>query len=323
MTALSTVVKATVWRNGTESTLELVAGKNVAKKLAVSALPRGKETRHGTKIAFQLDGQYLPDATSLTPSYEAVRRLLHERAYLNTGLRLHLKYGTNKSETFYEKDGIASYVANMAGDKRIFNTVVHMFNDKVEEVGVEIALGWTSSFGRDNVVGYCNCIRQTEGGTHIQGLRMALPGVVRAYITANDLIPKKDKDLNVEGGDCFDGVYAIVSIKHKSPVFKGQHKSKITNGDAQGAVQKAVNAFLPQWMEENPKEAKLLCNRAIAAAKARIAASKARDQVRKQDAGTFGMKNFGKLKDCSSRDAQYNELFVVEGKYTIALVKSL
>ena len=137
---------------------------------------------------------------------------------------------------------------------------------------------------------------------------------MRAYIEANSLLSAKDKDLKVEGPDCFEGVVAIVSIKHRSPVFKGQSKGSLSNSDAQGAVQKAVNAGLTQWLEENPKEAKALSARAIAAAKARIAASKAREQVRKQDAGTFGMKNFGKLKDCSSKNASSNELFIVEGK---------
>jgi DNA gyrase subunit B len=142
---------------------------------------------------------------------------------------------------------------------------------------------------------------------------MALPGAVRSYIEANSILTSKDKDLKIEGPDCFEGVYAIVSIRHRSPVFKGQAKTVLANSDAQGAVQKAVNAGLAQWLEENPKEAKALAQRAVAAAKARVAASKAREQVRKQDAGTFGMKNFGKLKDCSSKDAAGNELFIVEG----------
>ena len=312
MTALSAEAIATVWRDG-EHTLAFSDAKTTGK-IKTAPMPKERAGKTGTRIQFRLDGKYLPDATALVPPRDVVQRLLRERAYLNTGLKLHLKYGAEKVETFKEADGIASYVRDMTAGKRIFDAVPHLFNEKTEEIGVEVALGWTSAFGRDNTTGYCNCIRQSEGGTHVQGLRIALPGVVRKYIEDNDLIPKKDKDLAVEASDCFDGVYAIVSIKHKAPVFKGQHKGKITNGDAQGAVQKCVNSGLAQWLEENPKEAKALSARAIAAAKARIAASKAREQVRKQDAGTFGMKNFGKLKDCSSKDPVKNELFIVEGK---------
>lgn len=284
------------------------------QKLSSEALPRGKETLTGTKIEFRLDESVFKDATSTIPERENLRRMLRERAYLNPGLRLYLKWGSEKEELFHEKEGIDAYVSAIAGDKKLFPKVAHFENSADSDVRVSVAVGWTSNYSRDAVQGFCNCVRQPEGGTHVQGLRMALPGVVRAYIEANSILSSKDKDLKIEGADCFEGVVAIVSIKHKSPVFKGQAKSSLSNSDAQGAVQKAVNAGLAQWLEENPKEAKALAQRAVAAAKARIAASKAREQVRKQDAGTFGMKNFGKLKDCSSKDPVKNELFIVEGK---------
>jgi len=119
-----------------------------------------------------------------------------------------------------------SLVQELAGDKVLFKKVAHFENEADADVRVAVAVAWTSGYGRDNVQGFCNIVRQPEGGTHVQGLRMALPMAVRKYIDDNGLIPAKDKDLKVEGPDCFEGVYALVSIKHKSPVFKGQAKSK-------------------------------------------------------------------------------------------------
>lgn len=312
VTATSTDLKATVWRDGKEYTLEFKTSK-VVKGIASSKLPKGKERLTGTKIEFRLDGTVFKDADSLVPSRDSLARMLRERAYLNPGLRLYFQWGKEKEELFHEKDGIDAYVAMLAGESMLFKKVAHFENPEDSDIRVSVAVGWTSNYGRDGVQGFTNCVRQPEGGTHVQGLRMALPQVVRAYIDANNLIPAKEKDLKVEAPDCFEGVQAIVSIKHRSPVFKGQSKGSLSNSDAQGAVQRAVNAGLAQWLEENPKEAKTLAARAISAAKARVAASKARDQVRKQDAGSFGMRSFGKLADCSSRNPEETEIFVVEG----------
>jgi DNA gyrase subunit B len=313
VTALSSHLKATVWRDGKEHTLVFNSAR-VVQKLDSKKVPKGHESRTGTMIEFRLDPARFPDASSTVPVRERLQRMLRERAYLNPGLKLYLRWKGEKEELFHEKSGIDAYVAEMSGDSRIFPKVAHFENDAGSEIRVAVAIAWTKGYSRDNTHGFCNCVRQPDGGTHVQGLRMALPGAVRSYIEANSILTSKDKDLKIEGPDCFEGVYAIVSIRHRSPVFKGQAKTVLANSDAQGAVQKAVNAGLTQWLEENPKEAKALAQRAVAAAKARVAASKAREQVRKQDAGTFGMKNFGKLKDCSSKDASKNELFVVEGK---------
>jgi DNA gyrase subunit B len=136
--------------------------------------------------------------------------------------------------------------------------------------------------------------------------------VIRSYVLANKLIAVKDGDLTIEARDVAEGMHAIVSIRHKEPVFKGQAKTKLGNSDAQGAVQKLVNAKLAQWLEENPKEARCVGMKAVVAARARVAASKAREQVRDQ-AGPSGMRKFGKLADCSVRDPARTEVFIVEG----------
>jgi DNA gyrase subunit B len=313
VTATSSHLKATVWRDGEEHVIEFKDAKRV-KDLVSTQLPKGvNRTRTGTKIEFKLDPNVFKNSTSTIPTHENVSRMLRERAYLNPGLSLHLRWGTDKEEIFYEKDGIGAYVLKMADDKTLFKKFAYFENDPSSDVKVAIAISWTNGYSRDNVQGFCNCVRQSEGGTHVQGIRMALPIVIRSYIEQNNLLMVKDKNLKIEGPDCFEGTISIVSVKHKSPVFKGQAKSSLSNGDVQGAVMKAINAEFARWLEENPKEAKVIASKAIAAAKARLAASKAREQVRKQDAGSFGLKNVAKLKDCSNKKAEEIELFIVEG----------
>jgi DNA gyrase subunit B len=310
VTATSRNMIATVRREGFTYTLRFkdsVRVKSLEKKKRAPG-----ENDSGTEITFQLDPAIFVDATSMIPSREVLRRALHERAYLNPGLKLSLRWGNEPIEVFYEKNGIEAYVASLAKDKTLFSKIAH-FKSVDSPVEVDVAIVWTSGFGKDGVIGFCNCIRQKDGGTHLQGLKMALPGVIRNYVERNNMLNGKDRDIKIEAADCFEGVLATVSIRHRSPVFKGQSKSYLASGDAQGAVQKAVNSGMGTWLEENPKEAKILIARIVAAAKARIAAGKAREQSRKQENGTFSLRNFGKLKDCASRDIERNELLIVEG----------
>lgn len=310
--ALSSHLRATVWRDGGEHVL-IFNNSVPTGPLQTTPLKGSAAKRTGTRIEFRLDPKYFPDAESAVPDRDALRTMLKERAYLNQGIRFEFTWGEEDVEIFYEEQGIAAYVEELAGDKRLFKKTAYFESAPDADIGVNVALTWTSSFGRDTVNGFCNCIRQPDGGTHIQGLRMSLPGIVRKYIEDNNILTAKEKDIKIEGTDCFEGVYAIVSIKHMKPVYKGQGKSFLSNSDAQGAVQRAVNAGLTAWFEENPKEARAVAKRAISAAKARIAASKAREQIRKQDAGSMGLRNFGKLKDCSSDDNTVTELFICEG----------
>ena len=313
LTALSDSLQVSVRRgDGKVSSIRFEHGVKQGD-IATTKLSSPTDYKTGTSITWKLSKKFLPDATNLQISREAIRRMLRERSYMNAGLRLTLKWEDDKVESFYEKDGLAAFVLSLAGDGVLFKKASHFTNEAGSELPVEVAVAWTGSFGRDNLQGFCNCVRQPDGGTHLQGLRMSLPGVIRSYIEVNGLLVGKDKDIKIESSDCFEGVYALVAVRHRNPVFKGQAKTAIANTDIQGAVQKTVNAGLAQWLEENPKEAKVICQRVIAAAKARIAASKAREQVRKQDAGVVGMKNFGKLKDCSSKESIFNELFIVEG----------
>lgn len=225
VTALSSHLKATVWRDAKEHTLVFNDAK-VVQKLDTKKAAKGHETRTGTMIEFRLDPARFPDATSTVPARERLQRMLRERAYLNPGLKLYLRWKGEKEELFHEKSGIDAYVSELAGDGKIFPKVAHFDNAADSEIRVSVALAWTKGYGRDNVLGFCNCVRQPDGGTHVTGLRLAMPGIVRSYIESNGLLTAKDKDLKIEGPDCFEGVYAIVSIKHRSPVFKGQAKGK-------------------------------------------------------------------------------------------------
>lgn len=310
VTALSSWVIANVWRNGKKYTLEFVDSAVVTPLTEEKSVPA---KRTGTAITFSPNPVYMKDATMMVPAKDVLIELLKERAYLNPNITLNLNYD-GEEFTFKEDTGIGGYVQEMMDGKSIFKKQCFFPEADYNGVKVSFAIGWTGGVSRDNIIGYCNSIRQSEGGTHVQGLRMALPGVVRSYIEKNDVFSKKDSGIVIDAADCFEGTYGIVSIKHLSPSFRGQHKSKLSNGDAQGAVQRAINQSFTVWMEENPVEAKQICMRALSAAKARIAASKAREQVRKQDMnGTMGMRNFGKLADCESKDPSITELFIVEG----------
>ena len=312
--ATSTHLIATVFRDNKAYTLKFEKGRRVGD-MGVSKLPTHiPKGTTGTRIQFHLDTTVFVDATSNVPSEAALVEMIRTRTFLNPELRVHLSYKGN-NQTFSEPEGISGYIKNIMGEKSVSKKLFTYSHDISEEneIGVNIAIGWMNSYSRDNVFGFCNSVHQYDGGTHIQGLRMALPSLVRKYIEDNSILTQKDKDLKIEGHDCFEGLVGAIAIKHRAPTFKGQHKSSLSNGDVQGVVQRAINTYFAQWLEENPKEARMICNRAIAAAKARIAAVKAREQVRKQDSGSLGMRSFGKLKDCESRDNTVNELFIVEG----------
>jgi DNA gyrase subunit B len=310
ITALSLFVTVVVKRDGHSHTLEFLNAK-VRGKLKSEPLPRGRTAETGTDISFGLDARLFPDAASVVVSEERVRRTLRSRAYLNPGLKLHLRYDGKKSEEFFEPDGMAAFVREAVGPEALFPKACSLDNGDNSGIRVFVGLGWSSGHG-GSVQGFCNSILQPDGGTHVQGLQMGLPGVVRNYVVANKMIPAKESDLTIEPKDCWEGVHAIVAVRHREPVFKGQSKSRLSNGDAMGAVQRLVNAKLAQWMEENPKEARCVASKAVTAARARTAAARAREQVRKADSGGWS-KSFGKLADCSGRNPEDNELFVCEG----------
>ena len=197
VTALSSHLKATVWRDAKEHTLVFNDAK-VVQKLDTKKAAKGHETRTGTMIEFRLDPARFPDATSTVPARERLQRMLRERAYLNPGLKLYLRWKGEKEELFHEKSGIDAYVSELAGDGKIFPKVAHFDNAADSEIRVSVALAWTKGYGRDNVLGFCNCVRQPDGGTHVTGLRLAMPGIVRSYIESNGLLTAKDKDLKID-----------------------------------------------------------------------------------------------------------------------------
>jgi DNA gyrase subunit B len=227
VTATSTYLKATVWRDGQEHTIEFRSAKRI-RDIESAVLERNKK-RTGTKIEFILDPIVFKDASSMIPGREALQRMLRERAYLNPGLTLRLKWkdetGT-KDEVFREERGLDAFIESLAGDKVLFKKVAHFENPEDSEIRVAIAVAWTSGYGRDSIQGFCNCVRQPEGGTHVQGVRMALPQIVRGYIENNNLVSVKERDLKIEAPDCFEGVMVLVAIRHRSPVFKGQSKGR-------------------------------------------------------------------------------------------------
>jgi DNA gyrase subunit B len=308
--AMSEWLEATVWRDGKEHQLSFRDGR-VHGPMRVADLPKKDAKRTGTRIEFKLNPARFPDATSTVISEEAARRMCQQRAFLNPGLWIVVKYGDRPEWVFNEPNGIQAYAEQMQGKDPLFKKVAH-FDNRVELPGVQVsvALAWRNA-PHSEILAFCNSVNQRDGGTHVTGLKMSLPQAIKAYVLANKLIPAKEQDLSIEPKDCFEGVQAIVSIRHVEPVFKGQDKTALGNGDVQGAVQRLINSALPQWLEENPKEARLIGAKAVTAARAREAAARAREGVQKME--SFGLSRAGKLADCSSRDPELTELFIVEG----------
>lgn len=314
--ATSTGMTVVVMREGKRTTLTLEKGVVVGGVTSVK-LPKKDAALTGTSITFRFDPEVFTDTPANGPRQEVLRTMLVERSFLCSGLQLEFQWHDQPMEVFKTDGGLAALVAKQLGDDAppSITRVIPLLRGTEGDIPVEVALMWTSKFDRPVVNGYTNIVRQPDGGTHVQGLRMALPGVLRKYIKEKSILGVRDKDLVIEPSDCFEGVSAVVSIRHTAPAFRGQAKTSLSNTDAQGAVQRVVNTELASWLEANPRDAKLICQRVIIAAKGRVAAAKSRDATRslKKESSAMLMQASGKLAECGSRDPEATELFIVEG----------
>ena len=210
--------------------------------------------------------------------------------------------------TYHEPEGIIGFIKDMNRSKETVHDVI-FFSGESEGISVEVAFQYVNEF-HENVLGFCNNIYNSEGGTHLTGFKTQFTNVINTY--ARELNILKEKDANFTGADVRNGMTAVVSIKHPDPRFEGQTKTKLGNSEVSGAVNQAVGEALTYYLEEHPKEAKQIVDKVILAATARIAARKARESVqRKSPMGGGGLP--GKLADCSSRNPEECELFLVEG----------
>ena len=273
----------------------------------------GGTEHRGTNVTFSPDGEIFE---TLIYKYETLASRLKELSYLNSGLTLSLEDereqnedGSNRGETFYSEGGLKEFVKHLDESRTpIIQTPIHV-TGKEENVEVEVALQYNTGY-QENIFSYVNNINTREGGTHVNGFRMAVSREFKKYAEENGLF-KKVK-FNISSDDFREGLTAIVSVKVPEPQFKGQTKGELGNSEVRGIVSRAVGEVLNYYLEENPKDAKRIVDKVILAATARHAARKAREAVQRKNVLAGGGLP-GKLSDCSSKDPAESEIFLVEG----------
>lgn len=306
--ALSTDLKATVHRNGVIVEQEF--------KIGVPQYPArevGKTNKRGTIIHFQ------PDASIFTTTeykYETIANRLREMSFLNAGIRIFLtdlrekeEDGSYKSDEFFSEGGLVEFVEYLDSSREKIIAEPIYIEALDGEVPVQVAMSYNNSY-TENVVSYVNTINTYEGGTHVTGFRRALTRTLKSYADKSGMLDKIKID--VAGDDFREGLTAVISVKVAEPQFEGQTKTKLGNSEVSGSVDSAVSETLQFWLEEHPREAKIIVGKVILAAQARHAARKAREMVqRKNVLGGGGLP--GKLADCANSDPTVCELYLVEG----------
>ena len=264
--------------------------------------------------------QFWPDPTIFTTTtykYDILANRMRELAYLNAGITItltdlrHDEEGQTRREVFHSKDGLKEFVRYIDSSRvHLFDDVIYLNTEK-QGIPIEVAIMYNTSYS-ENIHSYVNNINTIEGGTHLAGFRQALTRVLKKY--AEDTAAKQIEKAKVEiaGEDFREGLTAVISIKVAEPQFEGQTKTKLGNSEVTGAVNQAVGEALTYYLEEHPKEAKLIVDKVILAATARIAARKARESVQRKSPMSGGGLP-GKLADCSEKDPARCELFLVEG----------
>ena len=306
--ALSTHMTTQVFRNGKIYQQEYECGHPLypVKEIGTSDIT-------GTRQ------QFWPDNTIFTDTvynYEILATRMRELAYLNAGIKITLtdlrvkdEENNAKMEIFYSEEGLKEFVRYIDSSREhLVNDVIYINTEK-QGTPVEVAIMYNTSYN-ENIHSYVNNINTIEGGTHLAGFRRALTRTLKKYADDNKMLEKAK--VEIAGDDFREGLTAVISIKVAEPQFEGQTKTKLGNSEVMGAVDQAVGEALNYYLEEHPKEAKMVVDKVILAAQARVAARKARESVqRKSPMSGGGMP--GKLADCSSKDPEECELFLVEG----------
>jgi len=306
--AVSEWFTAEVRRDGKLHQMRFSRGKTTQELKVI-----GEATSTGTKITFMPDEQIFEETRDF--KFELLAKRLRELAFLNPGVRIHLEEEKDaRKESFFFENGITEYVEYLNKNKVcLISEPISFSGEAPPESGdgliiVEIAMIYNDSFN-DQLYAYANSIHNVEGGTHLSGFRTALTRVVNAYARQNDLL--KEKEISLTGDDVREGLTAVVSVKVPEPRFEGQTKTKLSNREVDGIVQKIVGEKLKHHFEVTPDDAKTIIQKVIHAARAREAARKARETVRKGALSGGGLP--GKLADCSEKDPSLSELYIVEG----------
>ena len=296
---------------------EVRRGGQVWRQEYRQGVPQGPVRAVGTAKATGTKVQFIPDPAIFPKvdfDYDILEKRLRELSYLNKGVRIRL--GDERSDEprraeFHSTGGLEEFVAYLnRAQAALHPPVLLVGRDDERNVDVEVALQYTDAIS-DNVISYCNNIHTIEGGTHLTGFRTALTRTLNAYAKAH--APAGKKDLSITGEDFKEGLTAIVSVRVPDPQFESQTKIKLTNGEVEGVVAKVVNDRLGEFLEQNPAVARRVIQKAALAAEAREAARKARELVRNRKGVLSGGGLPGKLMDCTTRDQDASELFLVEG----------
>jgi len=269
-------------------------------------LKRGEGT--GTTISFSPDPEVFTETREL--SFDTLTRRFRESAFLNKNLKIRLvdEREEDRDVTYQYEGGIRDFVAHINDAKDPVHKTVFYLEREEDTGAVEVALQWNSGF-QDSVFSFANNINTHEGGAHLSGFRSALSRTINAYARQKGLLKEKEESLT--GDDIREGLAAVISVKLAEPQFEGQTKTKLGNTEVKGLVETSTNRFLSEFLEEKPSEAKAIINKALQAARARQAARKVRDTIRKGYLESSTLP--GKLADCASKDPARSELYIVEG----------
>ena len=306
--ALSTHLTAEVYREGKIFCQEYECGKPLYPVKVV-----GKTDKNGTRITFQPDGSIFQTTEY---DYATLANRMRELAYLNHGItiqltdeRQKLEDGSFKSEAFYSQNGLTDFIGYLDANRvKLIPDPISIVGEK-NNVPVEIALEYNEEYS-ENLHSYVNNINTIEGGTHLQGFRSGLTRSFNAYAEKSGLLEKSK--VKISPDDFREGLTAVISVKVPEPQFEGQTKTKLGNDEVMGIVNSIVGEHLANYLEEHPKEAKVIFDKVVLSAQARQAARKAREMVQRKGA-LSGFSLPGKLADCSERDPAKTELYLVEG----------
>ena len=305
--ALSEWLEVRVYKDGNVYFQRFVNGGHPEGDLKI--IDTCAKDRTGTTVSFKPDPDIFTETTIF--NYETLQQRLRELAFLNKGLRIILmdERQDNKRDEFLYEGGIREYVEMLNKNKSPIHDTIIDVTGKDNDISLEVALQYNQSY-TSNIYSFVNNITTPEGGTHEEGVRRALTRVLNKYATSSGMLKANDDPLS--GDDVREGLTMIISCKHPNPQFEGQTKTKLGNAEVRSIADKIFSESLERFLMENPAQAKVIVEKAMTAARARVAAKRARELTRRK--GDLDVTNFyGKLSDCKSKDATISEIFLVEG----------
>ncbi|WP_296828057.1 DNA topoisomerase (ATP-hydrolyzing) subunit B [uncultured Megasphaera sp.] len=304
--ALSAWTKVEVKRDGYLWDISFARGLTEAPLKKVRPLEAGEET--GTKVSFKPDHEIFPDTVY---DFNTLKTRLRELAFLNKGLNITLtdKRGEGKQEVYCYEGGLVSFVSFLNEKHQAVNPTVVSIDGEKNQVIVDIAMQYNDGYS-ENILTFVNDIFTEEGGTHLSGFRSGLTRTINDYGRSAGIL--KDNEDNLSGEDVREGLTAVISVKVREPQFEGQTKTKLGNGEVKGIVDNIISDGLKEFFEEHPSEAKAVINKTISASRARQAARRARELTRRKNALEISSLP-GKLADCSEKNPDQTEIYLVEG----------